>query len=296
MEELRWLLLILGLLVIVLVYGYGRVQEWRDEGPPWRRRAKLEPFADEALSSEDIEGTLSELDSLISEHQEELGEPYRSEPVAAADDHNGVGASRADDESSAPPQPSSHRSERHEGRLASLLGGRGKNLQPEPAHEPENKARNSGEEKLVVINLVALPEDGRFAGPELVHAMEAAGMHYGAHRIFHRLLDTRLLNTHSSPCVLFSAANILEPGWFDLEQIANFDTPGVVFFMRLPGPYDGLVTFEQMLTTARTVAERVGGQLLDRRHCDLTQQAIEHIREDLIEYRRRAHLAARQAR
>ncbi|MCO6440018.1 MAG: hypothetical protein J5I81_02790 [Nitrococcus mobilis] len=238
MEELRWLLLILGLLVIVLVYGYGRVQEWRDEGPPWRRRAKPEPFADEALSSEDIEGTLSELDSLISEHQEELREPYRSEPAAAADDQSGAG--RVDDESNAPARTSSHRSERHEGRLAALLGGRVKNSRPEADYEPENKARNSGEEKLVVINLVALPEGGRFAGPELVHAMEAAGMHYGAHRIFHRLLDTRLLDTHSSPCVLFSAANILEPGWFDLERVASFDTPGLAFFMRLPGPTMGL--------------------------------------------------------
>ncbi len=297
MEELRWLLLILGLLVIVLVYGYGRVQEWRDEGPPWRRRAKPEePFADEVLSSEDIKDTLSELDGLISEHKEELHEPCRSESATAVTDPPRVGANQADDESNALGRSSRHRSERHEGRLASLLGGRAKNSRPEVGCEPENQARNSGEEKLVVINLVALPEGSRYAGPELLHAMEAAGMHYGAHRIFHRLLDTRLLDTNSSPCVLFSAANILEPGWFDLEQIAGFDTPGVAFFMRLPGPYDGLVTFEQMLATARTVVERLGGQLLDGRHCDLTQQAIEHIREDLIEYRRRAHLASRQAR
>lgn len=287
MEELRWLLLILGLLVIVLVYGYGRVQEWRDEGPPWRRRTKAEPFADDALSSEDIESSLSELDSLIiNEHQDEA----RGSELAKAVDR---GAARISNESSAPESQVSPRSERRESRLASLLGNRTKEKEPEPnaAHEPQDKPRRLGEEKIVVINMVALPEGGRFPGPELVQALEAADMHYGEYQIFHRLSDTP-----SGPGILFSAANILKPGWFDLEQIAGLNTPGVAFFMRLPGPHDGLATFEQMLVAARTVAERLGGHLLDGRRCDLTQQAIKHIREDLMEYRRRAHLAARQAR
>lgn len=289
MEELRWLLLILGLLVIVLVYGYGRIQEWRDEGPPWRRRRKPEPFADDALSREEIADTLSELDSLISEHQEEVRGPV--DPAPAEDPSSLASERQADDDSNPATQPFSQRSERREGRLASLLGGRARIAEPEVEPEPETKPREPGEEKLVVINLVASPEGEQFAGPELVHALEAAGMHYGEHEIFHRSLDT-----HSSPRVLFSAANILEPGWFDLERIAEFNTPGIAFFMRLPGPYDGLATFEQMLATARAVAERLGGHLLDGRRCDLTHQSVEHIREDLIEYRRRSHLAARQAR
>lgn len=292
MEELRWLLLILGLLVIVLVYGYGRIQEWRDEGPPWRRRRKQpEPFADDALSREDIEGTLSELDSLISERQEEVRGPPRVDSATTEDDSSVASESRSDGDATPLTQPFSQRAERREGRLASLLGARARNAEPEAEPEPESKPRKPGDEKLVVINLVAPPEGERFGGPELVQALEAAGMHYGEHEIFHRLLDT-----HDNRRILFSAANILEPGWFDLDHIAEFNTPGIAFFMRLPGPYDGLATFEQMLATARTVAERLGGHLLDGRRCDLTHQSIEHIREDLIEYRRRAHLAARQAR
>lgn len=287
MEELRWLLLILGLLVIVLVYGYGRVQEWRDEGPPWRRRAKSEPFADDALSSEDIEGTLSELDTLISEHQEEVRGPHRVEPAAAEDRSE----ARPSDKPGVSAQTVGRRSERWEGRLASLLGSRTKDPEPKVEREPEGKSRSLGEEKIVVLNLVASPEGARFPGPELVQALETAGMHYGEHQIFHHLLDMP-----GGPGALFSVANILKPGWFDLEQMAHFDTPGVAFFMRLPGPYDGLATFEQMLATAREVAESLGGHLLDGRRCDLTQQSIKHIREDLMEYRRRAHLAARQAR
>ncbi|MDN5849578.1 MAG: cell division protein ZipA [Nitrococcus sp.] len=292
MEELRWLLLILGLLVIVLVYGYGRVQQWRNEGPPWRRRrTEPDPFAEDSLLNEDVEESLSELNSLISERQEELRGPHWPGESMAADERSVARTNRGNDEVGVPEQPGSQRSERREGRLAALFGSRARNPQPQVKREPEGKPTSPDEEKIVVINLVAVAEGGFFSGPELVQALEAAGMHLGEHKIFHRLLDTP-----SDPSTLFSAANILEPGWFDMAQIASFETPGVVFFMRLPGPYDGLVTFEQMLATAREVAERLGGHLLDGRRCDLTQQAIEHIREDLLEYRRRAHLAARQAR
>lgn len=291
MDELRWLLLIVGLLVVVLVYGYGRVQEWRDEGPPWRRRQKSEPFADEAPSNEDVDDTLTELDTLISEHQEEVHEPGWADSATGVDDPNETRTAQADEDSAAPAQTVSRQPEPREGRLASLLGARTRESEPEVERELEAQSRNSGEEKIVVINLVATPEGERFAGPQLVQALEAAGMRYGERQIFHRLQEAE-----SGSSVLFSVANILEPGWFDLEQIASFDTPGVAFFMRLPGPYNGLATFEQMLATAREVAERLGGHLLDGRRCGLTQQSIEHIREDLIEYRRRAHLAARQAR
>lgn len=295
MEELRWLLLILGLLVIVLVYGYGRIQEWRDEGPPWRRRSESEPepFADEKLSSQDLESTLSELDTLISEHQQEIHEPVGAEsqdpPLTVADERGvppAVTAGEAAPAASA--RKDSRRSERREGRFASLLGGRTR--EPEAERDTQHKSKSTAEEKIVVINLAAA-EGRRFPGSHLVQALESAGMRYGQHQIFHRTLETS-----SGSAALFSAANILEPGMFDMERIADFDTPGVAFFMCLPGPYDGLVTFEQMLATAREVAERLGGHLLDGRRCDLTHQSIEHIREDLIEYRRRAHLAARQVR
>jgi cell division protein ZipA len=49
MDELRWILLGLGVLIVIGVYGYARVQDWRRDGAPWSRRsAQREPFADEA--------------------------------------------------------------------------------------------------------------------------------------------------------------------------------------------------------------------------------------------------------
>ncbi|MDZ7808827.1 MAG: cell division protein ZipA [Arhodomonas sp.] len=144
------------------------------------------------------------------------------------------------------------------------------------------------EEKIVVINVMAAA-DARFEGTELLEALEAQGLRFGDHGIFHRYVEGPRGKVPE-----FSVANILKPGWFDIDSMEGFETPGVAMFMRLPGPFDAVDAYEEMLAAARGLAERLGGHLLDGRRCDLTHQSIEHLREEMIEYRRRAQLAARQ--
>ncbi len=144
------------------------------------------------------------------------------------------------------------------------------------------------EDKIVAIH-VAAPEGHVFAADALVDALERAGLEYGEHGIFHRHV-----RTEQGPARVFSAANMIKPGWFDLDRAAQDETPGAAFFLQLPGPVDGMAAFDDMLRVARDVADRLGGRLLDARRCDLSRQAMEHIREELREYRRRLHLAARQ--
>ncbi|MGD8429479.1 MAG: cell division protein ZipA [Ectothiorhodospiraceae bacterium] len=302
MDELRWFLLILGVLVVAAIYGYGRIQDWRHDGPPWkrRRRQEREPFADETLAGEDIDGALHELDDLIAEQRTELpgqrpggsapapaDEPPPREPAAEdvpppVDSETRAGA---DAEPVAPPEPAM------EPEPKQRLGPENDARRPSPEpDEPEAPEAAAADEKIVVLS-VAAPDGALFAGEAVVRTLEDAGLRYGEHGIFHRQLETR-----KGPVALFSVANIVEPGWFDLDNLDDLETPGMAFFLQLPGPFDGLAAFEQMLQTARGVADSLGGQLLDGRRCDLTQQSVEHIREELLEYRRRAHLAARQAR
>jgi cell division protein ZipA len=357
MDELRWFLLIVGLVVIVAVFLYGRVQDWRHDGPPWsrRRRDGEAPFAEEELSDSDLRDSLDELDSLISEHQTEIRPPQGAAPMpraAAGDSKAGHGQRRRDREplfdpdddaaglrpaedelpepaigdepvlpEEAPVRPVAEgrrpaapkrrdtvagepgqdvaaegllralakpRLDGVSGRLRQVFAG-GRDGEATAEREPAEPAP-VGEEKIIVINLMA-PEGMHFAGPALVDALQRAGMRHGEHDIFHRTLQTR-----NGTIALYSAANAVKPGTFDLDTIEQFDTPGVSFFLQLPGPFDGLAAFEQMLQAARSVVAELDGHLLDGRRCDLTQQSIEHLREELLEYGRRAHLAARQAR
>ena len=264
MDELRWTLLILGALIIAGVYGYGRLQDWRKDGAPWKRSSqRREPFANEADT--DLPGADPLLDDTV---DDDIVGPARivsatdeSEPVVSAGEPE---VSAADDTSAAAATES----------------------EPELVDGPV--ADSAGGEKVVVLTVMA-PKNTHFSAQDLVRVLESSGLRLTDQGVLRRGLDTG-----EGTVALFTAANIVEPGTFDPETLETATTPGIALIMQLPGPFDGLATFEQMLTTAQRTAEQLGGLVLDGRRCDLTTQSIEHIREELLEYRRRAHLASRR--
>ena len=134
-------------------------------------------------------------------------------------------------------------------------------------------------EELFVINVVA-PREQPFTGPNLVEAVRSNGLRYGDMNIFHRVDATT--KAHQ-----YSVANIIEPGTFDLAEVQEFRSPGVCFFMRLPGPEHPVDAFEDMLKVARDVAQRLGGELKDERRSVLTGQTVEHYRHRVAEFCRR---------
>ncbi len=310
MDMLRWILLLLGVLVVAGLYGYYR---WQEKAPvrggrrsSTRRRRRSDP---------DVDSALKDLDDLVIDDPDadpvdlDLDVPV-DEPRAAA------GSTDLDDPDQTVsrarvryPRPQSE-SDRDE----TVTAGEEPDSIPEPvdlgpaveptpepgqrefpgfgADEPrikDEEYQDAGE-KIVVLHLVA----GRgycFTGPALVEAAERVGLRHGEHEIFHRTMNTR-----NGQVAVFSMASMVKPGTFDLSRVDEMETPGVALFMRLPAPFDGLTAFEQMLETARRLADSLDGYLLDPQRCDLTQQAVEHIREELREYRRLAHLAARKGR
>ncbi|SEP03745.1 cell division protein ZipA [Aquisalimonas asiatica] len=145
-------------------------------------------------------------------------------------------------------------------------------------------------EKIIVLHVHA-GEGMCFTADGVSDALEQVGLRLGQHEIFHRHVETR---RGEEP--MFSVASMVKPGTLDPSQPETLETPGLALFMQLPGPFDGLSGFEQMLETARRLADQLDGHLLDGKRCDLTAQSVEHIREDLREYRRLAHLAARKTR
>ncbi|EED32793.1 ZipA, C-terminal FtsZ-binding domain [gamma proteobacterium NOR5-3] len=87
--------------------------------------------------------------------------------------------------------------------------------------------------------------------------------------------------------IQFSVANMLQPGVFDIDNMDSMFTRGLVFFVTLPGPEDMIQAFDYMLETARVVARNLGGELLDESRSVLTQQAVEHSRQQIRELERR---------
>lgn len=137
----------------------------------------------------------------------------------------------------------------------------------------------SSPEDLILINVLA-PREQPFTGNKLVDALRANGLRYGDMNIFHCV--DKATRIHQ-----YSVANIIEPGTFDMAAVDEFRSPGVCFFMRLPGPERPVEAFEDMHRVARDVAQRLGGELKDERRSVLTGQTVEHYRHRVAEFCRR---------
>lgn len=130
-------------------------------------------------------------------------------------------------------------------------------------------------ERIVTLFVVAR-EGNHFDGPDLVVATEKAGLEFGDMGIYHRLVDGK---RELGP--IFSVANMLKPGNFDLARLDALHTPGVSFFMTLPAPIPALDAWDAMLPTAQRLAELLDGQVLDEERNALGRQRIAHIRDQL---------------
>lgn len=128
----------------------------------------------------------------------------------------------------------------------------------------------------IVTLFVAAPPEADFHGPDLVVAAEKAGLDFGDLGIFHRLVSGK---PEAGP--VFSMANMVKPGRFDMSQIESLRTPGVSFFMTLPGPMSALDAWEAMLPTAQRLAELLEGRVLDEERNALGRQRIAHLRDEL---------------
>ncbi len=116
--------------------------------------------------------------------------------------------------------------------------------------------QQAAEPSIVTLYVVA-PEGTQFRGDVVVQNLEALGFLYGEYQIFHRHLDNP-----ASP-VLFSVANMMQPGVFDLAKIEQFATVGLVFFMHLPSAGNDLANLKLMIRTVESFAQSVGGFILD---------------------------------
>jgi cell division protein ZipA len=147
----------------------------------------------------------------------------------------------------------------------------------EEPEEQEVNTDSSGSPDKVFTLYVMAPRGVPFRGPILLGALADASLEFGDMQIFHR---TEFINGHEK--VLFSAANIKEPGIFDLSAMENFTTEGLVLFLQVPGSVDGVHAFDAMVESARILANHLDSAVCDATHSVLTNQTITHMREEVI--------------
>lgn len=137
------------------------------------------------------------------------------------------------------------------------------------------------ETEVIILHVMSRDTNG-FSGKDILEILLACDLRFGDMNFFHRHEQ----QAGRGP-IQFSVANMLQPGVFDIDNMDAMQTRGLVFFITLPGPEDMIQAFDYMLETARVVARNLGGELLDESRSVLTQQAVEHSRQQIRELERR---------
>ena len=153
--------------------------------------------------------------------------------------------------------------------------------QADPQRPAPGVRPNQAIDRIVTL-FVAARSGETFSGANLIVAAEKAGLTFGDMGIFHRLMPGK---PQVGP--VFSMANMIKPGNFDMRHIDELRTPGVSFFLTLPGPLPALDAWDAMLPTAQRLAELLDGSVLDEERNTLGRQGVAHIRDELRAYDRK---------
>ena len=121
-----------------------------------------------------------------------------------------------------------------------------------------------------------------FKGPDLLQLLLACDLRFGEMNIFHRYEKA-----NGKGPIQFSVANLVEPGSFDLDNIDEFSTPGVTFFLTLPGPDKPVTAFNYLIETAQVLVRHLHAELRDDAHSVMTAQTIEHFRQRIRDFERK---------
>ncbi len=133
----------------------------------------------------------------------------------------------------------------------------------------------------LVISLHVMARDKAFEGRKLLELLLQYGLRFGDMNIFHR---------HEFPTghgvVLFSLAQAMEPGTFNIDSLERETVPGVSLFLSLPG-YKSLTAYDLMVDTARRLAVELGGDLLDQHSQVVTAGQFDSWRDQVTAFERK---------
>jgi cell division protein ZipA len=147
-------------------------------------------------------------------------------------------------------------------------------VQPEPPPATSLRVEwpEEHERRILALRLVA-PQRERFAGRSLRQALAAEGFLLGQFAIFHKPDDEQR--------AVLSAASLTRPGTFDMETMDSQHYGGLSLFAVLPGPMAPPQAFDELVFAARNLNDRLHGELQDEQGTPLTPARIAQLRDQL---------------
>jgi len=295
MEMFRFILIIAGVAILALLYFSGRPKraqgqfEALDSGRAARQSATEDPYpqadnyndlVDDGVYPQDNAGyqhvSSQSPDPLLNDPNAQFGDMAQLDP----DDFVRPGSGELQAEvaalETAPAKVSI--AQKIKQYSTALTPGRKQRVdQSSNQNRTPTADEAANQSKIVSVHVVA-PQGQVFNGADLYELFEQRGFHYGEMNIFHSM--------HSQK-KMFSIAKMVEPGYFDINNIESFYTPGITLILQLPGPVAADVSFEVLISEARLLAQHLGGVVLGSDRSTLSNQTVAHMREDIINYMHR---------
>ncbi|ERM60179.1 cell division protein ZipA [Vibrio cyclitrophicus] len=132
--------------------------------------------------------------------------------------------------------------------------------------------------EVIVLNVHCAGEIP-FVGTELFRSMESNGLAYGEMSIYHCFAQSS-----AKPKVIFSVANMMQPGTLEHDDPADFTTKGISFFMTLPCYGQADQNFNVMLSAAQKIADDMGGNVLDESRNLMTPNRLSDYRKQIRDF------------
>ena len=291
MENLRWILLAVGIIFILAIYFAGRQQRRRSKSNLFDPNEELPEFS--ARDWDELDEGVGKVRIVARDNDDDFSEALAAdlEPVPGYDEPANI------DEL----QPRAQRFEPDFKRDANMPGSedifeqadaieqldagdeiaespieppsvKQSSVEPRPVEnqDTDKEAQNSSNVDIIVLHILAKSPEP-LTGDSINSAARANGLTFGRMNIFHRLDEEGQ--------ALFSMANMIEPGNFDPDTIHDMTTSGLTMFMQLSTLAHPSACFDEMLRCAYHISEMLGASLCNQHRQPISQEDAEYYRQ-----------------
>ena len=246
MEPLRWILLLAGIIFVVLIYILGRK----------RRRRKNDAINDS------LEG---ELPAFSAKDSDDLNTGIGNEEIITSKNTgDDLDVLMADHGNQSRTEQGLSKATAGNTAAGNEKAGHVKAEQKKPKKIPAN-----------IVVLYILPKQGEeLMGSRINSSVQAMGLVFGDMDIYHYQPRNRSI---------FSIANMLEPGSFDVDNLDELKTTGLTVFMQITRG-DPLGDLTEMLQRSYQLAGLLGARLCNSKRQPLTEQDAEDYRKRVKDF------------
>ncbi|MCY4177532.1 MAG: cell division protein ZipA C-terminal FtsZ-binding domain-containing protein [Endozoicomonadaceae bacterium] len=152
------------------------------------------------------------------------------------------------------------------------------NVQIKKNYKIDDFSKISSEEALIMY---LKPEPGQlFSGESVLQTLLDNGLRMGKMNIFHYIRR----EDHQHEEILFSVANGMEPGFFDLTTMQKENFRALSLFILLANLKSPVEALKTMMRVTDAMSKQLYAQVYDDQHCRMTLQILEYYRSKAEEY------------